>query len=67
MWSDLPVEIRALAEQVLKRKQLDCLRLSENGGSLRAIGTLLDISPWTVRGHLEAAGRKLEQATRLAA
>lgn len=45
----------------LTQRQKDCLRLRAEGFSQEEIATLLGISRWTVRGHIEAGQKKLPQ------
>jgi DNA-binding CsgD family transcriptional regulator len=58
-WSELPPDIREIAEHVCTRKQLDVLKLKASGAGYRRIGALLGIAPMTVRGHLEAAQKNI--------
>ncbi len=58
-WNTLPPATRATAEQLLTRKQLDILKLHLAGYGIRRISLALDISPSTVRSHLDRATQKL--------
>lgn len=65
-YSSLPEEVRAAAERVLTRRQLDVYRLKANGLSERAIALKCRVTRRTVRDHLAEADikihRELEEA-----
>jgi DNA-binding CsgD family transcriptional regulator len=60
-YQSLSPEVRAIAERVLTRKQLDVFKLHCAGCSYRRIATMLEIGVPTVRGHLDAAHHRLER------
>lgn len=62
IWRDLPPEVREQVASVLTVKQLDVVRLSSSGMSVREIALALDCSRTTVREHLIAADRRLRRA-----
>lgn len=66
-WASLPPETRAIAEEVLTRKQLDVFKLWANGYGAVRISLILGISEATVRGHLRRALQKLKPHIREAA
>lgn len=53
-------ELLAIAEQELTSKQLRVLRYWLAGHSTRRIALALDVSEATVRGHRDAAFRKMK-------
>lgn len=59
-YASLPPEVRTAAERVLTRRQLTVLQAVLKGMSYREIGLALGIHEATVRGHYDAAKRKLE-------
>lgn len=54
-WSDVPPEVRDLAEEVLTDKQLLALKLWNNGAGYRRIGIILGVSMSTARGRVTRA------------
>lgn len=57
----LPPDLQALAESVLTAKQLEVFKLRlRDDMSYRDIGIALNIHEATVRGHYQAALRRLE-------
>ena len=53
-------ELLAIAEQILTTKQLRVLRHWLDGHSIRRIATALHLHEATVRGHRDAALRKMK-------
>ena len=63
-WSSLPPDTRAIAEEILTRKQLDVFKLWTNGYGAVRISLILGVSEATVRGHLRRAFQKLKPYVR---
>lgn len=52
----------AVAKQVCTARQLTAMQYRRQGVSWRRIGRLMGLDPKTVRDHVEAGSRRLEQA-----
>lgn len=63
-WSNLPPEIRDLAEQELSERQLQVLKLKMAGRSITEIALGLAIDPSTVTTHLFRAKMKISARAR---
>jgi DNA-binding CsgD family transcriptional regulator len=59
-YSSLPPNTRAIAEEILTRKQLDVFKLWANGYGAVRISLILGVSEATVRGHLRRSLQKLK-------
>jgi DNA-binding CsgD family transcriptional regulator len=63
-WADLDPRFQHAAERVLNDRELEALKMSEDGMGYWQIATHLDLHRSTVRDRIRSARRKVERAMR---
>ncbi len=66
-WHVLKMTIKTIPQQLLSQRQKECLRLTAEGNTARAIAARLGISIRMVRFHLSAARSKLQAVSTIQA
>jgi DNA-binding CsgD family transcriptional regulator len=61
-WAAVSPDERVFYESILTARQLEVVKLVASGYAVRAIARVLNISPATVKEHLEAIRRRIEMA-----